>query len=288
MKTKYVFAAVVLCGALAVSSFASAEKVRVVAHVNPSGKSVVIPERAIEVAPHVFSLGETMDAQSGKMVEGYLIVHKKDEKEKPANPGTAKDKTQDPLDSCYSFIVKGAKWRSVEPWVVNPTNPFGISDESVFSILDSGISNWEDAMDGRVDGIQGGDAIGTGSMTHDVLIADTASTDGLNEVYFGNLDEGTIGVTIVWGYFSVSPKSREIVEWDQVYNTFYDWSDNGDAMAMDFENIATHELGHSFGMGDLYDTVCRDVTMYGYGTEGETKKSTLERGDINGIKALYQ
>lgn len=287
MKTKYLFLVVFVVGVFSVFDLVSAQKERVVSQVNPSGQEVLIPKRAVEVAPHVFSLGSTIDAQSKKEVEGYLIVHKKDKNAKPEKLGKPVS-NNDPLSSCYTFISKGAKWKSVEPWVVNPTNTFGISDESVFSILSGGISKWEDGMDGRIDGILGGDALGDGMITHDVLAADTVSTDGVNEVYFGALNEGTIGVTIIWGIFGGPPKDRVLVEWDQVYNTFYDWSDGGDLLAMDFENIATHELGHSFGMGDLYDTACSEVTMYGYGTEGETKKSSLESGDINGIKALYK
>ena len=55
---------------------------------------------------------------------------------------------------------------------------------------------------------------------------------------------------------------------------------------MDFENIATHELGHAVGLGDLYND-CTEETMYGYASYGETKKRTLEAGDITGIKKLY-
>ena len=56
---------------------------------------------------------------------------------------------------------------------------------------------------------------------------------------------------------------------------------------MDLENIATHELGHGLGLGDLYKDACSDVTMFGYSTEGETKKRTLEPADIAGIQELY-
>ncbi|USN55340.1 MAG: hypothetical protein H6765_01755 [Candidatus Peribacteria bacterium] len=56
---------------------------------------------------------------------------------------------------------------------------------------------------------------------------------------------------------------------------------------MDFDSIATHELGHSFGMGDLYQIECTEQTMYGYGSEGEAHSRTLEIGDITGISKLY-
>jgi hypothetical protein len=57
---------------------------------------------------------------------------------------------------------------------------------------------------------------------------------------------------------------------------------------MDFESIATHELGHIMGMADLYDSACSDQTMYGYATNGETHKRSLGTGDIWGIHALYR
>jgi hypothetical protein len=170
---------------------------------------------------------------------------------------------------------------------VNPANPDGITDSSVFSILENGIAKWEDAADGNVDGTSSTDILGPGSVTSVLLQVDTSSMDGQNEVYFDALDEGTIGVTVIWGIFGGPPSQRELREWDQVYNTLYPWSDNGDYQAMDFENIATHELGHSVGMGDLYDASCSEETMYGYGDFGETRKRDLNAGDIEGISKLY-
>lgn len=122
---------------------------------------------------------------------------------------------------------------------------------------------------------------------------DLDNPDDKNEVYFGDIDEpGAIGVTVIWGIFGGPPFNRKLIEWDQVYDEVdFDWSADCESenctAKMDFENIATHELGHSVGMGDLYDAACSEVTMYGYGTEGETKKRTLEQGDIVGIQKLY-
>ena len=56
---------------------------------------------------------------------------------------------------------------------------------------------------------------------------------------------------------------------------------------MDFENIAQHELGHSFGLGHPSDG-CTEETMYRFASEGETKKRNLNSGDIAGIKKLYK
>lgn len=86
------------------------------------------------------------------------------------------------------------------------------------------------------------------------------------------------------------------MEWDQIYDDAdFDWSEDCTAEdctilgneKMDFENIATHELGHSVGLDDLYEDKCSEQTMYGYADDGETKKRNLEAGDITGIQKLY-
>ncbi len=55
---------------------------------------------------------------------------------------------------------------------------------------------------------------------------------------------------------------------------------------MDLQNIATHELGHTVGLSDLYNR-CLEETMYGYSSEGETSKRSLNPGDIAGLKAIF-
>lgn len=263
--------------------------------VGPSGgkATVVIPEHAVEVSPGVFSLGTAV--YDGKVVEGYMIV----DKANPAKPsgcnndgkcqgwedascGDCSGGTDPGTSSCYGFLSKGAKWRTAEPYVVNPSNTEGLDEGFVADNLAADIQKWEDAA--------GADIIGSGSSTTETLVADTATPDGVNEVYFGEIDDpGVIGVTIVWGIFQGPPKSRELVEWDQVYEQVdFDWSSTGESGKMDFENIATHELGHTVGMDDLYESACADQTMYGYASEGEINKRDLESGDITGVQQLYK
>ena len=73
-------------------------------------------------------------------------------------------------------------------------------------------------------------------------------------------------------------------------NVDFQWGDveaSGISSYMDFLNIATHEIGHAAGMGHPPET-CTEETMYAFAEEGETKKRTLEAGDIAGIQELYK
>jgi hypothetical protein len=260
-----------------------------VASAKPSAEKV--SPRAVEVAPHVFSLGEAIDPQSGKRVEGYMIVHPRSAGKKPdgtpggGNGGGKPGGGGDDTSSCYGFLAKDAKWKTVEPWVVDPTNSEGLSEAEVFALLDGGITKWEDAADGIADGNVSFDILGKGSVSSG--FATDGSLDGKNGVVFGDLEAGTIGVTTVWGVFGGPPPGRELVEWDQIYNTDFTWNTDGNGSDMDFESIATHELGHSFGLGDLYTSECSEETMYGYGSEGEIQARDLNAGDIAGISKLY-
>ena len=228
-----------------------------------------LPDNAVEVSQGVFYLGKALD--KGKFVEGYAFLIK-DNKAKKAKPSKE--------SSCYAFLARGAKWKTVEDYLVNPINSDGLDEGFIQGNLASSIIKWETAsgvniLGNEISGIVDG--------------ADFEATDGKNEVMFEDLGEtSTIAFAVVWGTFSAPKPFRELVEWDMVFNDYYSWGDaTNTSGVMDFENIATHELGHAVGMGDLYNTECSEQTMYGYSTEGETKKRTLESGDIAGIQVLY-
>ncbi len=191
----------------------------------------------------------------------------------PGTPGGGKGGSV-----CYGFLASGAKWKTPENYLVNPTSS-GLNETFVFNSVNFGTSEWE---------TYGGNIFESGSIDYTAYYSEN-SMDGNNTVSFGSYSEpGVIAVTNVWGYFSGPPKTRELVEWDMLFNTYYSWGDaDSNPALMDLPNIATHELGHSAGMADLYTSGCTEETMYGYSTEGETKKRDLNAGDITGIQKLY-
>jgi len=247
-----------------------------------------LPENAKEVAPGVFYLGKAID--KGKVVEGYAMFVKPGtgcgngicepgENARKCPEDCTNGEEEPDTSSCYEFLAKGAKWKSVEPYIVDTTNEEGLTEEFISTNLADNILKWEsyagvDILGDEISGIVDG--------------ADTVSPDDKNEVYFADVSyDGAIAVAIIWGYFGGPPPFRELVEWDMIFDDVdFNWGIE-DPDKMDFENIATHELGHAVGLGDLYKDECSEQTMYGYSTEGETKKRTLESGDITGIQALY-
>lgn len=244
------------------------------------GQTIQVPQVAIDSSPAIVPLGSAVDPASGKKVEGVMFIHyKKAPTHKPQHSGTTGGS-----GSCFAYLAKGAKWKTVEPWVMNTANTRGLDGTILFNIESASLAKWEVAA-----GL-GVDIFGLGTPTTTTLVADTSSMDGLNEVYFGSIsDPSVIAVTIVWGIFAGPPSGRELVEWDQVYNQVgFDWSAGvaGVSEKMDFDNIATHENGHSAGMGHPSDS-CTEETMYRFSSNGETKKRDLNTGDINGINGLY-
>ncbi len=194
---------------------------------------------------------------------------------KPSSPAKPRS------TSCYAFISSGARWKTTENFTINPTNIYGLGPSFVENSFSVSAETWDQEVPFDIFGATSTDSAATFSFD---------STDGNNVVLFDTYsDPGVIAVTNVWGYFYGSPKTRELVEWDMLMNEYFLWG-NVDTMGtsvMDLVNIAIHELGHSAGLADLYNTACQEETMYGYSTEGETKKRDLNSGDVAGIKKLY-
>jgi len=241
------------------------------------GPVVTVPAHAVQLAPGIFDLGTAI--HQGKKVQGYMFVdykkgrtHKPNHKARGGKTGGTK---------CYAHFAKGARWKVTEPYVLNPSNVNGMSSSFVSNGIATSLQAWKNEVAFPI--------FGSGTLTTNTLVADEISPDGKNEVYFGAIaGQGSIAVTITWGIFSGPPGGRELVEWDMVFDdaefTF------GDALlnpnVMDLLNIGTHEAGHAGGLGHPDDS-CLEETMYRFATEGETKKGSLHRGDIEGIVKLY-
>lgn len=283
MKSKLATTGILLTSIFALAGIVVAARPTETATLTAPGitRTLLLPPAA-DASP-VIALGTATDPGTGKVAQGFAIIHRREGEARGS--GGAK-----PGNACYTYLGKGAKWRTVEPWFVNPTNGDGLDGATVANLLTGGVTKWEDAADGVVGNGVGVDVLGSGTATTSQLSADTAAPDNQNEVYFADIsDSSAIAVTIVWGVFGGPISGRQLVEWDQVYDDVtFDWSADAAGVPgkMDVDNIATHELGHSVGLGDLYNS-CTEETMYGYSAATETKKRNLNAGDIAGINTLY-
>lgn len=179
--------------------------------------------------------------------------------------------------SCYKFLTPTKVRWAIPPsvsYVVNPANPQGLSADFVGAAVSTSAETWDGATSQELMN----DAYNFGEVAYGVQ-------DYTNAVTFGNYPTaGVIAVTTVW----YNPATKKIVEFDVMFDTDWTWGDaTVNQGVMDLQNIATHELGHGVGLGDIYDTVCSAVTMYGYSDYGEIQKRTLEQPDITGLLTLY-
>ncbi len=209
-------------------------------------------------------------------LQKVVFIHYKKGYGKPSWAGSG-GKTKE--TACYDFLVRSKpKWQWTEDYYYS--EGAGLDSDFVGSVLKNSTETWDSqvAFD-----IFGGGYYDYGHHEWGVY-------DGYNAISFGDYpEEGVIAVTAVWY------QGKTIYEYDILFDTDYVWGNadpNGDGVVdnssiMDLQNIATHELGHAAGLGDLYDTVCQNETMYGYSDYGEIKKRTLEDGDIAGIHELY-
>ncbi|MFH1773651.1 MAG: matrixin family metalloprotease [Methanobacteriota archaeon] len=219
--------------------------------------------------PVLFLLSVLLIAQAARpddkppYIEKIIFIHY-EKKAKPGGGGTT--------SSCsYKLLSGGIRWKTFPvPYEVNPEGS-GVAAENVTNAAFLSSEAW----DARVTP----DLFDAPALT----AAQAADLDGKNTVVWSSLDPGIIAVTSLW-YNTVT---KTIVEFDITLSTNYGWVTDGNADKMDVQNIATHEIGHGAGLGDLYATKDAEQTMYGYSSLEETKKQTLECGDIKGVIKLY-
>jgi len=213
-------------------------------------------------------------------LEKIVFIHYKKGYGKPEEtPG----KPQKADKEYYTLLVKGAKWKETPVnYVIDPDNTYGLSVEFIIGAISASAEEWDDHTGTELFG-----SYTKGSSSWDVW--EDVYSNRINEIFFGDYPrDGVIAVAIVWGYFGGPPSGREIIEFDIMFDIDYTWGDaTSYPKVMDLQNIATHEIGHGAGLGDLYKTETSDETMYGYSTEGEIKKRDLNPGDIAGIRFLY-
>lgn len=179
-----------------------------------------------------------------------------------------------PLDTdctATNYSLTGWKWNSAYSGRVDTTNPNGMSASGILSAFNAGGNEWDNTVAADIFGsfVQGGSA------------SKVRTYDGFNQHGFKK-GGSYVAVTYTWS------SGGNAVESDAAYNTMYGWSLTGAAGKMDVQNVQTHEVGHTFGMGHSTTAAANAcLTMYPYVDYGQTNLRTLGDGDILGIDARY-
>lgn len=118
--------------------------------------------------------------------------------------------------------------------------------------------------------------------------SDCTAKDDKSTVDGGNLKWPDIAVTCTFTR-SIPGVKDDNVQSDIRFNTTdFDFVDgvSGCTNQHDLRSIMTHEVGHVFGMADVYGDHAW-LTMSGTGGACQTRARTLAKGDVLGMRALY-
>jgi hypothetical protein len=119
----------------------------------------------------------------------------------------------------------------------------------------------------------------------------SATCDGVSVVDFGSLQEVGIEPDTVVDVLAVTSSCRlpsgVRTETDQRYDASEAWSTTGDPCCFDLQSVATHESGHSIGLGHVTVPGSERLTMTPDVGPGTIELRTLGLGDVLGMRALY-
>lgn len=186
-----------------------------------------------------------------------------------------------PTDQSTTYKYRGVHW--VNPNVSYRVNQAssGLDPMAALAAVQAGFDTWENELNPF--GLPDASII---DYTYDATAPTNSGApvlDGENTISWGPTPSNAIAVTYYWYYRG----SNELVEFDMVLGNALPWSTTGAATAYDVYNITTHEAGHTLVLLDLYNNRDSELTMYGYGALGETKKRDLGRGDMLGVERIY-
>jgi hypothetical protein len=186
-------------------------------------------------------------------------------------------------------------WNPDDLPAVYEINSYGSTDcEGTAEAIEASADTWTNVNGSFFEFVRGPDTdiMNYGQDGHSILVFyhpeyNQYGQGGLPS--FDGVGTGYIAANVYW-FSTDGPHYNEMYEFDIIFNGYgYDWdtSPNGTAGKMDVQNIATHELGHSLSLADLYYNDASEYTMYGYTKTGEIGKRTLMYDDEDGIRYLY-
>ncbi|TKJ36254.1 MAG: hypothetical protein CEE38_12630 [Planctomycetes bacterium B3_Pla] len=171
----------------------------------------------------------------------------------------------------YRLVMGGIRWADDNPQVACVVYTLG-APTGAFAAVTPAFVTWDGATTAGIYG-----SISENAVNPPPGIA----ADETNTISWGTIDGP--GGTIAMTSFSFWPHTKELVEFDLIFDKDEDWTTTG----FDIQGVATHELGHTLVLDDLRSPRDGALTMHAYTWPGDTWKQTLGSGDIRGIRAIY-
>ena len=183
-------------------------------------------------------------------------------------------------------------WNTTFEWSFNAgTTPSGLSKDAVEAVLRKATSNITASRNscGLADQVSATHSYKGRTSVGTQVTADASCKDGngVNTVGFGDLPDGILGLTCVW-----YDGEGHALESDMRLNKGdYKWTPKVDSSCSNrwsIEAVATHERGHTFGLGHVAEGAHGNLTMSPQlNGPCQSSESTLGLGDVKALRARY-
>lgn len=179
------------------------------------------------------------------------------------------------LPRTQAYSKTGYKWPTLNvSFYVNPANQ-DVSTSAAIAAIQAGLAAWSTQA-------------GTPFRYSYAGQVNTTTTgyDNKNVIVFRNTTNGGSIATAYWWHSSGKLLDSDIIFWDGARKFFTGSSgcSSSTQLGAYIEDVATHELGHSLGLGH---SGVSDATMYSSYAACSQAMRTLASDDISGARSLY-